>query len=311
MISQIEKEESVIQVSNLLKVYDGTKAVNGIDFVVERGSIFALLGPNGAGKTTTVRILEGLLKRNSGVVTVLGLDPWSEHEKLKVKIGVMPQEFNFFEKLTPLDSINFYSDLFQSTVDPERLLKLVILDDSKHVPFEKLSGGQKQKLGLALSLVNDPEVLFLDEPTTGLDPSARRAIWSIIRTFKEQGKTIVLTTHYMEEAEQLADQVAIINKGKIIASGSPDEIVSNYGSGRKLVIRADRKMLEYLRALNIEATGNGGSLEIILESDANLSELISIIEKSGIKYSQLTVRSDSLEDVFVKLVGEMSEGELR
>lgn len=304
-------DEIVIQVSNLTKSFGDIKAVNSIDFSVERGTIFALLGPNGAGKTTTISILEGLRKCDSGEARILGLEPWSDHDLLKLKIGVIPQDFNFFGKLTPLDSLKFYRDVFGTEVDLDHLLNLVILKDSMNVPFEKLSGGQKQKLGLALSLVNDPEILFLDEPTTGLDPSARRAIWSIIRAFKEQGKTIVLTTHYMEEAEQLADEVAIMNRGKIVAMGALDEILSEYGSGRKLIIKAGAQMLEHLSSNGIEATGNAGSLEIKLNEGTILSKIIAVIEKSGLSYSQLTVREDSLEDVFIKLVGEMSEGELK
>lgn len=311
MGKSISEISSVIRVSGLRKSFGKIRAVDGINFEVERGTVFALLGPNGAGKTTAISMLEGLLQRDSGNIEILGMDPWAEHGTVRMRIGVMPQGFNFFEKLTPLDSLVFYRDLFESSVDPESLLRLVILDDSRNVPFEKLSGGQKQKLGLALSLVNDPEILFLDEPTTGLDPSARRAIWSIIRMFRDRGKTIILTTHYMEEAEQLADNIAIISHGRIIAEGSPEGIVSRYGSGRKVVIKAGKEMGDFLSSERIEASVNGKYFEIRLDPETNLSSLIGLIEDSGISYSQLTVRADSLEDVFIRLVGEMSEGELK
>ena len=306
-----ETADTVIRVSNLTKAFGSTRAVDSINFEVRKGTIFALLGPNGAGKTTTISILEGLRKEDSGKVTILGMDPWKEHEKLKLKIGVIPQDFNFFEKLTPLDSIRFYRDVFGAGTNLKELLKLVVLGGSMNVPFEKLSGGQKQKLGLALSLVNNPDILFLDEPTTGLDPAARRAIWAIIRSFREQGKTIVLTTHYMEEAEQLADSVAIMNRGKIVAMGTLDEILSEYGSGKKLIIKAGKEMLEHLEQRNIKAEGNGGTLEIKLYPETNLSAIIAVIENSGIEYSQLTVRTDNLEDIFIRLVGTMAEGELQ
>ncbi len=302
---------SAVSVSGLSKHFGRTMAADGLDFEVRRGTVFALLGPNGAGKTTTVSIMEGLLRRDSGDVAILGADPWADHDLVKSRIGVMPQGFNFFENINPFDAVKFYCDLFGSASDPDSLLSLVGLENSKKTPFQKLSGGQKQKLGLALSLVNDPELLFLDEPTTGLDPSSRRGIWNIIREFKRQGKTIVLTTHYMEEAEQLADDIAIINRGKIVSRGSPDEIIAKHGRGRKLVVSAGPEMLDYLRSSNLDVFGEGRSISVQLNGTSGLISLIGIIENSGIPYSQLTVRTDSLEDVFISLVGEMAEGELK
>lgn len=306
----VDNTVPVIKVTGLRKSFGGMHAVDGIDLTVRKGSIHALLGPNGAGKSTTVKILEGLLKRDEGEVRVLGDDPWRELDMLKAKIGVMPQEFNFFEQLTPFEALSFYGKLFSLEVNPSDLLNLVILEESSGTRFENLSGGQKQKLGLALSLVNNPEVLFLDEPTTGLDPTARRAIWAIIRSFRKQGKTIVLTTHYLEEAEQLADYVSIIDHGRIVADGTPADIVEKYGSGRKLVIRAGSEMLETLRAKGYKVSENGNALEIKLNENVKLLDLVSAIELSGIDYEQLTVRTDSLEDVFVGIVGRMPEGEM-
>jgi ABC-2 type transport system ATP-binding protein len=228
-----------IEVGDLHKSYGALKAVDGISFSVENGEIFSLLGPNGAGKTTTVEILEGLRERDSGEVRVMAMDPWKEGYQLHKKIGVIPQGFRFFDKSTPLEAIRYYASLFDVTVDPEKILSEVILTDSKNVIFENLSGGQKQKLGLALALVNNPELLFLDEPTTGLDPQARRAMWDVIRSLKQQGRTILLTTHYLEEAELLADKVAIMTKGKIIAAGSPQELINTYGSPKRMVAVSD------------------------------------------------------------------------
>ena len=184
-----------IEVSSLKKYYGKIKAVDDISFSVDEGEIFGLLGPNGAGKTTAIEIMEGLRKKDEGDVKVLGLNPWKDSYKLHQKIGVIPQEFTFFEKITPREAIIYYADLFGVKVDPDEILKAVLLEDSAKVMFDNLSGGQKQKTGLALALVNSPELLFLDEPTTGLDPNARRAIWEVIRGLKARGKTIILTTH--------------------------------------------------------------------------------------------------------------------
>jgi ABC-2 type transport system ATP-binding protein len=228
-----------IQVDELEKSYGHLKAVDGISFSVEQGEIFSLLGPNGAGKTTTIEILEGLRQRDKGEVKVLDMDPWKDGYNLHKKIGVIPQGFRFFDKATPKEAINYYAALFGVPAEADKILNEVILSDSSKVIFESLSGGQKQKMGLALALVNNPELLFLDEPTTGLDPQARRAMWDVIRSLKKQGRSILLTTHYLEEAELLADKVAIMNKGKIIAAGSPQELITKYGSPKKMVTVSD------------------------------------------------------------------------
>ena len=225
-----------IEVSNLKKCYGSLKAVDGTSFQVNNGEVFGLLGPNGAGKTTTIEILEGLRERDGGDVKVLGVDPWKNGYELHKKIGVIPQEFTFFEKTTPREAIIYYADLFNVKVDPDEILKEVLLEESAKVNFDSLSGGQKQKTGLALSLVNSPELLFLDEPTTGLDPNARRAIWEVIRGLKAKGKTIILTTHYLDEAQQLCDRVAIMDHGHISAMGTSEEIIKEHGSGERLEI---------------------------------------------------------------------------
>ena len=223
-----------IEVSALKKYYGNIKAVDGITFSVNRGEIFGLLGPNGAGKTTAIEIMEGLRKRDEGDVKVLGLDPWKDGHKLHKKIGVMPQDFTFFEKITTLEAIKYYADLFRVKTNPDQILKEVLLEDSANVLFENLSGGQKQKIGLALALINSPELFFLDEPTTGLDPNARRAIWKVIRDLKAKGKTIILTTHYLDEAQQLSDRVAIMHHGQIVAMGTANELIEQYGSKKDL-----------------------------------------------------------------------------
>jgi ABC-2 type transport system ATP-binding protein len=223
---------STIDVSSLQKAYGSLRAVDGISFSVRDGEVFSLLGPNGAGKTTTIEILEGLRERDAGEVKVLGLDPWKQGYELHKKIGVIPQGFKFVDYATPREAINYYAALFDVKVDADAILKRVILEDSANVYFSRLSGGQKQKVGLALSLVNDPQLVFLDEPTTGLDPQARRAVWEVIRNLKSEDRSVLLTTHYLEEAEELADGVAIMDHGRIIASGTPAEIIAQHGSGR-------------------------------------------------------------------------------
>jgi ABC-2 type transport system ATP-binding protein len=223
---------SAIEVASLKKAYGSLSAVDSISFDVASGEVFSLLGPNGAGKTTTIEILEGLRQRDGGDVKVLGFDPWKSGYALHQKIGVIPQGFKFVDYATPKEAINYYADLFGVKVDADAILRRVILEDSANVYFSKLSGGQKQKVGLALSLVNDPELVFLDEPTTGLDPQARRAVWEVIRTLKGEGRSVLLTTHYLDEAQELSDVVAIMNHGKIITIGTPAEIIARHGSGK-------------------------------------------------------------------------------
>jgi ABC-2 type transport system ATP-binding protein len=293
-----------VEVSLLRKCYGDIKAVDGISFAVNEGEVFGLLGPNGAGKTTTIEILEGLRKKDEGTVRVLGLDPWDKGGELHKKIGVIPQEFTFFEKANAREAVRYYSDLFGVNVDPDAILKEVLLDDSAKNLFENLSGGQKQKMGLALALVNSPELYFLDEPTTGLDPNARRAIWEVIRGLKKKGKTIILTTHYLEEAEQLSDRVAIMDHGLIVAIGTSDEIIEKHGSGERLEIHGTEKLASYLKEntkLNVEYTSKG-LISIQLNDKTDALTALAAADKSGLEWNEIHTRRDSLDDVFVKLV---------
>ena len=293
-----------IEVSGLKKSYGKLKAVDDISFSVNPGEVFSLLGPNGAGKTTTVEIIEGLRKRDGGDVKVLGLDPWQDGYELHKKIGVMPQNFTFYPRANPREAVIYYADLFGIKVDPNALLREVILEDSAKNLFENLSGGQKQKTGMALALVNSPELLFLDEPTTGLDPSARRAVWEVILRLKSQGRTILMTTHYLEEAEHLSDRVAIVNSGKIIAYGTPGEIIKQHGSGETLQVNGDERLAAYLREntkLPVDFDGKVIKVSIIQAHD--VITVVSTLEQSGMAWSDLRTHRDSLEDVFIKLVG--------
>jgi ABC-2 type transport system ATP-binding protein len=295
-----------IVVESLEKNYGDLRAVDGLSFAIEKGEVFSMLGPNGAGKTTTIEILEGLRERDGGNVSVLGLDPWSKGYELHKRVGVIPQGFKFLDYPTPKEAIEYYAALFGKKVDPGELLRRVILEDAANVWFQHLSGGQRQKLGLALSLVNDPELVFLDEPTTGLDPQARRAVWEVIRKLKGEGRTVILTTHYLEEAEELADRVAIMNHGKAMAMGTVSEIESKYGSGQRLTLKAGQELANYLKdntRLKAAYEGNG-VVSISLRDKNDTIVALGAIEESGVDWSDLTVRRDSLEDVFLRLVGE-------
>jgi ABC-2 type transport system ATP-binding protein len=294
-----------IEVSSLKKFYGDLKAVDDISFQVNEGEVFGLLGPNGAGKTTTIEILEGLRERDSGDTKVLGLDPWKNGYQLHKKIGVIPQEFTFFEKTTPREAIIYYADLFDIKVNPDDILKEVLLEDSAKVNFDSLSGGQKQKTGLALSLVNSPELLFLDEPTTGLDPNARRAIWEVIRGLKAKGRTIILTTHYLDEAQQLCDRVAIMNHGHIVAMGTTDEIIQEHGSGERLQIHGSEKLASYIKAnteLQVDYDKVRREIFIPLRKKIDALAALAAAEQSGMDWGEIQTRQDSLDDVFVKLV---------
>jgi ABC-2 type transport system ATP-binding protein len=297
---------SAIVVEGLEKNYGRLRAVDGVSFSVQKGEVFSLLGPNGAGKTTTIEILEGLRQQDGGTAKVLDLDPWSKGYDLHKRIGVIPQGFKFLDYPTPREAIAYYGALFGKKVDPDEMLRRVILEEAANTWFQNLSGGQKQKLGMALSLVNDPEVIFLDEPTTGLDPQARRAVWEVIRKLKKEGRTVMLTTHYLEEAEELADRVAIMNHGKIVAMGTSDQIEEKYGSGQRMFVRAGEDLLKFLREntkLKAELTGNG-VVSISLRDRDDAMVALGAIEESGCSWADLTVRRDSLEDVFLRLVGE-------
>lgn len=301
-----------ITVSQLSKQYGTLRAVDGIDFSVAEGTVFAFLGPNGAGKTTTVEILEGLRNRTGGTASVLGFDPWTQGRPLHREIGVIPQEFRFFEKITPREAIGYYATLFDRPVDVDDLLEKVKLTEKAGSRFDTLSGGQKQKLGFALALVNDPRICFLDEPTTGLDPQARRAIWDVIRDLRSEGRTVFLTTHYLEEAELLADQVAIINHGRIVAEGRPADIIQEYGGSERLRVDAGPELVPYLQQrFPNEIHFDNGHVDIVLSSKSDAVAILSAIEASGLPWSGFTTVRDTLEDVFVRLVGRMDDGVLK
>jgi len=295
---------AAIEVSSLKKAYGNLQAVDSISFSVNEGEVFSLLGPNGAGKTTTIEILEGLREKDSGETSVLGLDPWKRGDELHKRIGVIPQGFTFLPYITPKEAVSYYASLFDVSVDADEILRTVILEDSASSYFMRLSGGQKQKMGLALSLVNRPSLVFLDEPTTGLDPQARRAVWDVIRNLKRQGISVLLTTHYLQEAEELADRVAIMNKGKIIASGTPEAIIDEYGSGEKIRVRGNQLLCDYLmNETGLEVSFSEGTVTATLRKKEDAIVVMDALGRSGMEWFDLSVRRESLEDVFVRLVG--------
>ncbi|HEV2317667.1 MAG TPA: ABC transporter ATP-binding protein [Thermoplasmata archaeon] len=303
---------NAIEVQGLVKSYGPLRAVDGIDFAVPSGRVFAFLGPNGAGKTTTVEILEGLRNRTGGTVRVLGLDPWKDGAEVHRRIGVIPQEFRFFEKIHPREALEYYGTLFDTDVDPIRLLKRVYLEDKADANFDTLSGGQKQKLGLALSLVSNPEICFLDEPTTGLDPQARRGIWEVIQDLRAEGRTVFLTTHYLEEAELLADEVAIISHGKIIVRGPPAEIVANHGRPDRLRFEAGPELATVVRRdVGVPVTVSDHHVDVEIAQKGDARRVFDALERNKQAWDRFTVERDTLEDVFVRMVGRMDDGVLK
>jgi ABC-2 type transport system ATP-binding protein len=282
-------------------------AVNGISFSVNRGEIFAFLGPNGAGKTTTVEMLECLRKPTSGKAFVLGLDIAKDQMAIKRKAGVLPQDFYTYERLTVRETIQYYAGMFNSRPDVEGLIKLVDLEDKKNVLFKHLSGGLKQRLGIAVALVNDPEVIFLDEPSAGLDPKARHGVWHLIEGLQKQGKTVFLTTHYMEEAEILASRVGIIHSGNIVALDTPQRLISEHGKRNMLILKeTSPKAVPNIEKLGIKANyeESTGDVTVHMNHSVTVSEVLHSLSNSDIPFGELQLRRSSLEDVFLNLTGE-------
>jgi ABC-2 type transport system ATP-binding protein len=299
--------ESAIQVEGLTKRYGDLIAVNGISFTVNRGEIFAFLGPNGAGKTTTVEMLECLRKPTGGKAYVLGYDILKDKKNIKRRTGVLPQDFATYERLTVKETIQYFAGMFNSHPDIDGLMKLVDLEDKKNAQFKHLSGGLKQRLGIAVALVNDPELIFLDEPTAGLDPKARHLVWHLIDEFHTQGKTVFLTTHYMEEAEVLADRVGIIYNGKIVALDATDTLISEYGKRNLLILKkTTSKAVPTIEELGLQANFDGmtGDVTVHLNHGIAVSDILHKLSAADIPFQELQLKRSSLEDVFLNLTGE-------
>jgi len=304
-----------IRCSNLVKRYDArppVDAVRGLDLEVERGECFGLLGPNGAGKTTTIEILEGLLPPTSGEVEVLGLRWGKADSEIRQRIGISLQETLLSEKLTVLETLTLFRSFYRHGLEPQTVLGRVSLEEKADAQVGKLSGGQKQRLAVACALVGDPELLFLDEPTTVLDPQSRRQLWEIIREIRAAGRTVLLTTHYMDEAERLCDRVAIVDAGKVISLGSPRELIATLGGDHIIEFSLDgdsrhaRQQLAWLADLptvsEIRDENEHISLSVA-EPHLALPALLSALDEHDCRLTSLTTRHASLEDVFVKLAG--------
>jgi len=272
-------------VRGLRKRYDNHDALKGIDFQIGTGEVFGLLGPNGAGKTTTIEILEGYRERSGGEVEVLGLDPQRAGREWRERLGVVLQSSSLYPNLTVRESLQTFGGYYESSRDVDEVVQIVGLEEKAASRVRTLSGGQKRRLDLGLALVGDPELIFLDEPTTGFDPGARRAAWETIRSLRSLGKTILLTTHYLDEAEQLADRVAVLRNGEIVREGTPAELT---GTGAETEIRFRRN-----GQVVVERTS---------EPTARLHELIH--EAGGAELEGLEVRRPTLEDVYLELTGE-------
>ncbi len=300
--------------NNLSKKYGDTVAVNGISFGLSKGEVFAFLGPNGAGKTTTVEILECLRAPTGGQAKVLDYDvsKRSDQSEIRKRIGVLPQDFNAIDRLTVRENIDYFGAMYDHQLDSDQLIELVDLKDKRDEQFKTLSGGLKQRVGLAVALVNDPALVFLDEPTTGLDPRARRDVWYVIERLKKQGKTVFLTTHYMDEAEYLADTVSIIDHGQIIASGTPNELIDAHGGKKTLVIReAGEDGLKFLPpGISRPQLKNEDDIYIPL-NNGELTTILIAIRQTPLANKEIEVRRPTLDDVFLNLTGRRvsEEGE--
>jgi ABC-2 type transport system ATP-binding protein len=299
--------EAAIRVADLRKTYGHTRAVDGVSFDVRPGEVFGLLGPNGAGKTTTVEILEGLRAPDSGSVRVLGIDVARDADTLKERIGVSLQTAALYPKLTVVELLDLFRGFYRRARPTAQLVALLGLEEKRNTRTSDLSGGQRQRLAVALALVNDPEVVFLDEPTTGLDPAARRSLWDIVRSLQAEGKTILLTTHYMEEAEVLCDRLAIMDHGRILASGSVSELVDSRFRERSVrfeqVAGLDDTRLAAFPGVSQVKHENGEVVLFTRDVPATIGAVLSATESIGVEARNLAVRRATLEDLFLDLTG--------
>jgi len=304
----------IVKVERLSKTYGTTVAVDEVTFDVQEGEIFGMIGPNGAGKTTTIECLEGLRKPDSGTVSVLGVDPQRNTKFLHTRTGMQLQQSNLPERMKVWEALDLYSSFYPKAADWQALLQQLGLEEKRNTPFSKLSGGQKQRLFIALALLPDPQLIFLDELTTGLDPQARHVIWDLVRDLRSKGKTILLTTHYMEEAERLCDRVAILDHGRIVALDTPVALIRSLGAEERVIFSIDgtlppalEKALSAVGRLEIQ-----GERVVVHGNDSRqiplVSEIVSQLVGLGVHFRDLRTEQPNLEDVFLKLTGhEMRE----
>ncbi len=303
---------TIVQVNGISKAYGKTIAVDEVSFEVQEGEIFGMVGPNGAGKTTTIEIIEGLRQADRGTVRVLGLDPVHQERQLRPLLGIQLQQANLPENIKVWEALDLYASFYAHTLDWQELIERLGLTEKRNTAFRKLSGGQKQRLFIALALLNDPQLIFLDELTTGLDPQARHTIWDLVRQMRKDGKTVFLTTHFMEEAERLCDRVAILDHGKLVALDTPSNLIAGLEAGERVVFSMDGggspDGLESLpRVMRVESQGD----RIIVHGRSNSSngeaplvtEVVNALTAEGIRFRDLRTEHPNLEDVFLTLTG--------
>ncbi len=302
---------AIVVKDNLRKVYGDVVAVDDISFEVHEGEIFGMVGPNGAGKTTTIECIEGLRRPDGGTVQVLGMDPQRDGYDLRQHIGVQLQEAALPHRIKVWEAMDLFASFYRRSVDWHSLLEQLGLSEKHDASFINLSGGQKQRLFIALALVNDPDLVFLDELTTGLDPQARRAMWDLVQGIRERGKTVFLTTHYMEEAERLCDRVAIIDHGRIVALDTPENLIHSLGAENRVIFGTDGAFdVEVLRQVpGVTRVEQIGERVIIYgQKEGLVGVVVNVLEAGGVRFRDLRTEQPSLEDVFLALTGrEMRE----
>jgi len=302
-----EVADPVIRVDDLRKAYGETRAVDGVSFAVRAGTVFGLLGPNGAGKTTTVEVLEGLRTPDSGEVRILGVDVVAHPDELKPRIGVSLQTAALYPRLTVVEVLDLFRGFYRRGRPTDELVELMDLGEKRTTRTKDLSGGQRQRLSVALALVNDPELVFLDEPTTGMDPAGRRALWDIVLGLKAEGRSILLTTHYMEEAEILCDRIAIMDHGHILEEGTVEELVSRRFKERAVRFDAIEGMsderLAGMPGVSTIKHEDGDVLLFTRDVPATIGAVLDAAEQLGVEPANLGVRRATLEDVFLDLTG--------
>jgi ABC-2 type transport system ATP-binding protein len=293
---------STIVVNDIHKSYGDIHAVDGVSFEVEQGEFLGILGPNGAGKTTTLEVVEGLRRADSGQVRVLGESPWPRNIHLLPRIGVQLQASSFFERLTAREQINTFASLYRVPAKrADEMLQTVGLVEKANTRTESLSGGQAQRLSIACALVHDPEIVFLDEPTSGLDPQGRRNLWDLLRDINQQGRTVVLTTHYMDEAEALCDRVAVMDEGKILEIGSPASLVRELDAPTRISVESGAMAVEEARPLFPDADVNDDGVSLTIATRSPATVLSALAERNALR--GLAVKGATLEDVFLNLTG--------
>jgi ABC-2 type transport system ATP-binding protein len=302
-----ESGEPVIRVSDLRKCYGDIKAVDGVSFEVGAGEVFGMLGPNGAGKTTTIEILEGLREPDSGKVEVLGMDVTRHAPSIKQRIGVQLQSVSLYPRLTVTELLDLFGSFFQHRLPTKQLIDAVDLGERAGARSMDLSGGQQQRLSIALALVNDPELIFLDEPTTGLDPQARRSLWELVKNLQSRGKSVMLTTHYMEEAAELCDRVAIMDHGHILEMGTVPELIGRRFKERAVFFDTSPKLasekLARLEGVTHASQEEGQTLLYSSNVAATIGDLLAMADSLGAEPRNLGIRQATLEDVFLDLTG--------